>query len=173
MPPPIAPTAGSERVTLTYAWRGELPLKVDIYPFATPFVATSTASSFPPPSPFVLFLHSSPTNPGFSGSRAIIPPWLLTTCSKRGWPLLSADYRLAPEATLSHSWQDIQSLWSFIADEAGLNWSLMSTGAGSEADTGTHTLGPGFVALQQRAGIDVSKAIIVAGGGSAYLGAIG
>lgn len=162
-----------ERLTLTYATRGTLPLRVDIYPFAPLPSTTSKSSSFPPPLPFVLYLHSSPKNPFFAGSRRSVPPWLLAVCKQRGWPLLSADYRLAPEATLDDAWKDVQALWAFIADQGCLNWSIQSAGGGSEADSGVVSLAEGFQALQQRRGVDASKGCIVAAGGAAYLGALG
>ncbi|CAO1619332.1 unnamed protein product [Parajaminaea phylloscopi] len=167
------PSLASERLTLTYATRGDLPLCVDVYPFALPVVTASTGSSFPLLAPFVLFLHSSPKNPFFSGFRRLIPQWLLAICRDRGWPLVSPDYRLAPEADLSDSWTDLQSLWDFLADEGGLNWSIKSAGGGSEADTGSSMLNDGFQALQHRGGLDASKCCVVATGGAAYLAALG
>ncbi|CAO1615876.1 unnamed protein product [Jaminaea pallidilutea] len=167
------PPSVGERLTLTYTTRGSLPLRVDIYPFAARPPATSTSSSFPPPSPFVLYLHSSPRNPCFAGSRRSVPPWLFSVCKKNGWPLLSADYRLAPEATLSDSWSDLQALWAFIEDEGAMNWAIASAGGGSEADSGLVTLGDGLTSLQQRGGIAAHKGCIVAPGGTSYLGAIG
>lgn len=167
------PPSVGERLTLTYTTRGSLPLRVDIYPFVARPPATSTSSSFPPPSPFVLYLHSSPRNPCFAGSRRSVPPWLFSVCKKNGWPLLSADYRLAPEATLADSWSDLQALWAFIEDEGAMNWAIASAGGGSEADSGLVTLGDGLTSLQQRGGIAAHKGCIVAPGGTSYLGAIG
>lgn len=162
-----------ERLTLTYCTRGDVPLRVDIYPFTPATSTTSKSSSFPPPSPFILYLHSSPRNPFFAGSRRLVPPWLLAVCKQKGWPLLSADYRLAPEATLADSWEDVRSLWSFIADQGGMNWCITSAGGGSEADSGAVSLADGFQALQQRGGVDATKGCVVAAGGAAYLGALG
>ncbi|CAO1630092.1 unnamed protein product [Sympodiomycopsis kandeliae] len=160
-----------ERLTLTYAHRGNLALKVDVYPFTQKEPTTSSASSFPPQYPFVLFLHSCPTNPFFAGSRRNIPSWLLNICHVNNWPLLSADYRLAPEASQSDTWKDVVDLWKFINDQNnGFNWSIESAGPGSEADSGSCSLGEGFQRLQSARGIDPRKASIFAMGGAAPLG---
>lgn len=166
------PALAAERLTVSYAQRGPLPLQLDLYPFAPRTPSTSASSSFPPPSSFVLYLHSAPRNPFFAGSKRQVPPWLLTVCRDQGLPLLSADYRLAPEATLSDSWDDLRLLWSFIADEGGLNWAIKSAGGGSEADTGLNILADGHAALQHRGGVDAGQSCIVASGAAAYLGAL-
>lgn len=170
---PYPPSIACERLTLTYGYRQRLPLKVDIYPFQLRQASTSSASSFPPPSPFILYLHSTPDNPFFGGSRQLVPPWLVSVCAERGWPLLSADYRLAPEATLTEAWKDVQALWAFIQDEGGMNWSIASAGGGSEADSGNVSLNEGFALLQQRGGVDATRGCLVASGSAGYMASIG
>lgn len=161
-----------ERLTLTYTNRSNLALKVDVYPFTSKTPPTSSASSFPPQLPFILYLHSSATNPFFSGSKRDIPPWLLSLCSQKGWPLLCPDYRLAPEASVVETVEDIKEVWKFITDQAGLNWCLDSAGAGSEVDTGSVDLNEGFVRLQHSNGVDPMRGCVVASGASAHLAAV-
>ncbi|PWN23756.1 hypothetical protein BCV69DRAFT_296072 [Microstroma glucosiphilum] len=112
----VLSTMSGERLTLPFARRGSsLDLKLDLYPFLHAPSSTSSSSSFPPPSPFVLYVHSAFSNPFFSGSRRDVPVWLLELCEKKGWPLVVGDYRLAPEVGVGEMLEDLQALWDFIA----------------------------------------------------------
>lgn len=191
----VLSTKSGERLTLPFARRGSSSsLKLDLYPFLHAPSPTSASSSFPPPSPFVLYIHSSSSNPFFSGSRRDVPIWLLEMCEKKGWPLVVGDYRLAPEVGVGEMLEDLHALWDFIAKAeeppyggssssskasssttAGrplsglegvtrLNWSIISASPASEADTGTNTLNEKFALLQQGRGLDASRACLLGGG---------
>ena len=106
-----------------------IPLECDIY----------DAPDYPDDTPVLLFFFSGGL---VSGSRAMVPPWLVQvspptlpkvpspdeaqltyhnrqTCLRRKWPLLSPDYRLLPQAKGEDLLQDAQAAFAFAQSYGG------------------------------------------------------
>ncbi|CEH15494.1 MEMBER OF 'GDXG' FAMILY OF LIPOLYTIC ENZYMES [Ceraceosorus bombacis] len=160
--------ASGERVTLTYTRRPSGPLHVDLSPFTPPVRVNDPSSSKPQPLPFVLYLHGGNF---LSGSRHDVPAWLVQLCSARGFPLLCADYRLAPHAGPGAAWSDVQELWTFIRED--LPWIVSAAGSGAEVESGTKPLDEAWEDLQRRGGLDHTRCIIFGAGAGGYLAALG
>lgn len=52
-----------------------------------------------------------------TGDRTACPPWLLNASLKRGWTLVSADYRVLPESTGVDTIQDLCSAYAWVAND--------------------------------------------------------
>lgn len=78
-----------------------LDLKVDIiYPSSLKFVSAA-----------VLYLHGG----GLTGfDRELLPPHIAQSCLLRNWPIISADYRLMPQASAQDMLDDVISAHSFV-----------------------------------------------------------
>jgi acetyl esterase/lipase len=61
--------------------------------------------------PAVVWLHGGAL---IMGHRDTVPPWLLETCSRNGWTLVSIDYRLAPETKLSEIVADVEDAFRWL-----------------------------------------------------------
>lgn len=72
------------QTTHTFA-NHEVPLECDVY----------EADDYPQSKPVFLFFHSGGL---VGGARVCIPPWLAQVCYQRKWSLISASYRLLPQA---------------------------------------------------------------------------
>ncbi|ESZ97254.1 hypothetical protein SBOR_2377 [Sclerotinia borealis F-4128] len=80
-----------------------LDLKVDIIHPAN-LISISTA---------VLYLHGG----GLTGfNRELLPPHIAQSCLLRNWPIVSADYRLMPQASAQDMLDDLISAYSFVHD---------------------------------------------------------
>ncbi|PGH23919.1 hypothetical protein AJ80_01981 [Polytolypa hystricis UAMH7299] len=90
--------------SLTYKTVGSLPIKLDLY--------------LPPKSetnpPILLWFHGGGL---LQGSRSGVAPHMLSGVSKYGFALVSADYRLAPQATIDEIVSDVQDCLTFIHDK--------------------------------------------------------
>ncbi|KAK6211310.1 hypothetical protein QIS74_10574 [Colletotrichum tabaci] len=80
--------------------RHTIPLECDVY----------TADDYPTASPVFLYFHSGGL---VAGSRSCVPPWLVQVCFKNKWPLISASYRMLPQARATGLLQDARAAYSF------------------------------------------------------------
>lgn len=90
--------------TLTYKTVGSLPIKLDLY-------LPSKSTSNPP---ILLWFHGGGL---LQGSRSDVAPHMLSAVSQYGLALVSADYRLAPQATIDEIVSDVQDCLTFIHDK--------------------------------------------------------
>ena len=95
--------------TVTFGHAGSLPLLADIY---TSTSAATTSAATSAPKPVYLFWHGGCL---IFGDRATFPPGYLFAelVAKRGWTLISFDYRLLPEATLEDINADVLAVEQF------------------------------------------------------------
>ncbi|KAL0945018.1 endomembrane protein 70-like protein [Colletotrichum truncatum] len=91
-----------------------IPLKCDVY----------AAEDYPATSPIFLYFH-----PGglVCGSRSCVPPWLVQVCYKNKWPLVSASYRMLPQAKASGLLDDARAAYKFATQ-----WGVKSNGPSTE-----------------------------------------
>ncbi|GAW11795.1 hypothetical protein ANO14919_011470 [Xylariales sp. No.14919] len=88
-----------DRLTFTYATH-QIPLECDVY----------SSSTYPPDSPVFLFFHAGGL---VRGARNCVPPWLVQVCIYRQWPLISASYRLFPQANGESLLEDVTAAYEF------------------------------------------------------------
>ncbi|TGO24261.1 hypothetical protein BPAE_0107g00080 [Botrytis paeoniae] len=91
----------SSRSTHIFKRIDDLDLKVDIiYPSSLTSVSTA-----------VLYLHGG----GLTGfDREHLPPHIVQSCLLRNWPIISADYRLMPQASAQDMLEDVISAYYFV-----------------------------------------------------------
>jgi acetyl esterase/lipase len=94
-----------QKTTHTYATHG-IPLECDVY--ARPGPLSSSPAS--PDSPVFLFFHAGGL---VCCGRDRIPPWLVQVCLQRGWPLISASYRLMPQPGGAGLVEDVSAAYAF------------------------------------------------------------
>lgn len=87
------------KTTHTYSNPG-IALECDVY----------EADGSIPSTPVLLFFHSGGL---VGGARSCIPPWLAQVCYQRQWPLISASYRLLPQAGGEGLRQDAAAAYHF------------------------------------------------------------
>ncbi|KAI0474834.1 alpha/beta-hydrolase [Xylaria cf. heliscus] len=87
------------RQTTTYA-NHQIPLECDVY--SSPEYQLDT--------PVFLFFHSGGL---VGGARNCVPPWLVQVCIQRQWPLISASYRLLPQANGASLLEDVEAAYEF------------------------------------------------------------
>lgn len=47
------------------------------------------------------------------GSKKLgFPVWLREGCDKRGWTIISVDYRLLPESLITDTMEDVKDMWT-------------------------------------------------------------
>ncbi|OHW95940.1 endomembrane protein 70-like protein [Colletotrichum incanum] len=80
--------------------RHTIPLECDVY----------AAEDYPTTSPVFLYFHSGGL---VTGSKACVPPWLAQVCFKNKWPLISASYRMLPQAKASGLLEDARAAYTF------------------------------------------------------------
>jgi acetyl esterase/lipase len=166
--------ASGERITVTYSHpnrsQGGEPLKLDVYAFVPPVDPVDPNPTFSSRNrlPFILFLHGGHF---VTGSRRDVPAWLASLARDNGMPLLCADYRLAPHAGPSCSYEDVQALWRFLRED--LNWIIACSGNGAEVESGNEMLEHDFSELQRRGGIDINRGVVVGLGSGGFLAALG
>ncbi|KAK7450726.1 hypothetical protein Landi51_05042 [Colletotrichum acutatum] len=93
------------KTTLVFAKR-TIPLECDVY----------SSAEYPLTAPVFLYFHSGGL---VSGSRECVPPWLVQVCFKNQWTLISASYRMLPQAKASGLLQDATDAYSFA-----LRWGI-------------------------------------------------
>ncbi|KAF8155378.1 Alpha/Beta hydrolase protein [Mycena galopus ATCC 62051] len=94
--PPSAPLTKTTRLFATH----QVPLECDIY----------SAADYPSEGPVFLYFHAGGL---VSGGRSTVPLWLVQTCHTRQWPLLSASYRLLPQAQGPELLADARAAYEF------------------------------------------------------------
>ncbi|KAI3541573.1 hypothetical protein CSPX01_07381 [Colletotrichum filicis] len=93
------------KTTLVFSQR-TIPLECDVY----------SSVEYPLIAPVFLYFHSGGL---VSGSRECVPPWLVQVCFKNQWTLISASYRMLPQAKASGLLQDATDAYSFA-----LRWAI-------------------------------------------------
>lgn len=87
---------------------GPVDLKVDIYTRASDAAGRLDLS---PTSPVVLFIHGG----GFVAfDREHLGPSIVQSCLKRGWPLVSTDYRKLPQVSGKELLEDVKDAYTFV-----------------------------------------------------------
>lgn len=87
--------------TFTFKSVESIDLKLDVY----------IGKSATPKNPSVLFFHGGGL---VSYDRKSIAPHIVQACLVRGWPLISADYRLLPQATADELLEDVCDAYRFV-----------------------------------------------------------
>ncbi|KAL1923466.1 uncharacterized protein VTP21DRAFT_8446 [Calcarisporiella thermophila] len=94
--------------TVIYKTVDDLPLCADVYIPKSPLVSEAGR-------PVVFNMHGG----GFiEGNRETCISTLAEQIPKRGWVLISIDYRLAPEVKLGDIWLDCEDAWKWLHQEA-------------------------------------------------------
>ncbi|KAK1749767.1 alpha/beta-hydrolase [Echria macrotheca] len=104
-----------QKKTTTFAVH-QIPLECDIY----------DAHDYSTDSPVFLYFH-----PGglVAGARIVVPPWLAQTCFRHKWPLISASYRLLPQARGEDLLQDATAAYEFARTLGGAERKVIVGGA--------------------------------------------
>ena len=90
--------------SLTYKIVGSLSIELDLY---LPSESTTNL-------PILLWFHGGGL---LQGTRSSVAPHMLSGVSKYRFALVSADYRLAPQATIDEIVSDVQDCLTFIQDK--------------------------------------------------------
>ncbi|KAF6807715.1 endomembrane protein 70-like protein [Colletotrichum sojae] len=125
-----------------------IPLECDVY----------AAGDYPSTSPVFLYFHSGGL---VTGSRAYVPPWLVQVCFRNKWPLISASYRLLPQARASGLLEDARAAYAFArkwgTPEGAAAERKVVVGGGSAgffmASLTAHHFSPSPIALMSITGI--------------------
>jgi hypothetical protein len=98
------------RSTHIYQTVGALDIELDVY---TKF-ADQAQEFLTPNLTIFLFLHGG----GLVGfNRRLLPAHVVQSCLKRGWPLVSADYRLLPQVDDRDVVDDVQDAYEFVREK--------------------------------------------------------
>ncbi|KAJ5160599.1 uncharacterized protein N7482_007603 [Penicillium canariense] len=68
------------------------------------------AADYPIDAPVFLFFHAGGL---VGGNRTCVPPWLVQTCYRQKWPLISASYRLVPPIGGKELLEDVTAAYQF------------------------------------------------------------
>ncbi|KAI1170919.1 hypothetical protein F4777DRAFT_567469 [Nemania sp. FL0916] len=85
--------------TVIYA-NYQIPLGCSIY----------SSNVYPSDGPVFLYFHAGGL---VGGARNCVPPWLVQVCAQRQWPLISASYRLLPQASGENVLEDVTAAYNF------------------------------------------------------------
>ena len=99
----------------------DMPLQCDVYD--TP--------DYPNDSPVFLFFHAGGL---VCGARIIMPPWLVQLCFRRKWPLVSASYRLLPQANGDAMLADARAAYEFAQTLGGAHGRPVIVGGASAGE---------------------------------------
>lgn len=107
---PQAPSAMASKSTHVYKTVGDLNLRVDVYTRKS----HEETNAFDPKQPVALFLHGG----GWVAfDREHIPPHVIQSSLLRGWPLISADYRVLPQVKGADIFEDVKDAYSFVEEK--------------------------------------------------------
>ncbi|KAL2062506.1 hypothetical protein VTL71DRAFT_6772 [Oculimacula yallundae] len=101
----------STRTTHTFKTASSLPISLDIY---TPSSRSQASKPYLPTNPVILFLHGGGL---VSHSRRLLHPHIVQSSLLRNWPLISADYRLFPQATAEEMFGDVHDAYRFVREK--------------------------------------------------------
>lgn len=96
--------------------------KVTTYKFSSPdgldlsldiYGPTKSFTSDPLP-PALLFFHAGGL---VAYNQKLLPPYLVQVCPERGWPLVSADYRLFPQVGGIEFFADTVAAYDFVVEK--------------------------------------------------------
>lgn len=90
------------KATFTYKRAGDLSIEADVYRDVNWRERAA-----------VVWIHGGAL---INGHRETVPGWLLDTCRESGFPLVSVDYRLAPETKLPEIVQDIEDVVRWLRE---------------------------------------------------------
>lgn len=119
------------------------PLEFDVY----------DASDYPNDAPVFLFFHSGGL---VTGARIAVHPWLVQACYQRTWPLVSASYRLLPQAGAEGLLEDAGTAYEFARNLGDGNRLVIVGGASAGFFLATlvaHNVSPKPIALLSITGI--------------------
>lgn len=98
------------QTTHVYKTAGSLEIVLDIYTRASDL----SDKRYNDTTPVVLFFHGGGV---VSHDRRLLPPHIPQSCLLRGWPLVSADYRLFPQATGLDLLEDVTDAYKFVREK--------------------------------------------------------
>jgi acetyl esterase/lipase len=93
-----------QKVTHTYKTVGNLEIKADVH----------RDEGDERQRPVVVWIHGGAL---INGHRESLPRWLVDACRERGYPIVSIDYRLAPETQLPEIIRDVEDAFRWIAEK--------------------------------------------------------
>lgn len=96
--------------TQVYKTVGSLEIQLDIYTRD----ADLESNLYKNDTPVVLFFHGGGV---VSHDRRLLPPHFVQSALVRGWPLVSADYRLFPQATGLEVLEDVKDAYAFVREK--------------------------------------------------------
>jgi acetyl esterase/lipase len=96
--------------THVYKTVGSLQILLDIYTRE----ADLSGKRYSVNTPVVLFFHGGGI---VSHDRRLLPPHIPQSCLLRGWPLVSADYRLFPQANGLEVLEDVTDAYAFVREK--------------------------------------------------------
>jgi acetyl esterase/lipase len=97
-------TGSADRTVSTFTYKRASGLSIDVDLLAEPPARDR---------PVVLWIHGGAL---IVGNREDVPEWLIDVCADRGFALVSADYRLAPETKLPEIVQDVVDVVGWIRE---------------------------------------------------------
>ncbi len=186
------PYAFRERLTFSAVAPPDHPSRVlvDLYPFRPKVNPTDGTPSNRLPLACVLYVpapsqssassessSSSQRGPRSNDARRTLPQWLYSFCRERALPLIAVDHDYlseestpSPSPSSSSAAAPATTLPSTLRDlllEDSLNWSLLSSGPGAEADSGSVPLEDEYALFRGHGGLDMRRMMIVAAGEAA------
>lgn len=100
----------ASKSTYVYKTAATLEILLDVYTrkadLSSHHLGTNT--------PVVLFFHGGGV---VSHDRRLLYPHIVQSCLKRGWPLVSADYRLFPQADGLDVLEDLKDAYAFVREK--------------------------------------------------------
>ena len=96
------PTETKVKPTATIAYKTDpITIEYDLY---------SPTTKSDKPGSLIVFFHAGAAY--FGNKKLAFPEWYLEGLNKRGWTIISANYRVRPEATGHEMMTDLKDLWS-------------------------------------------------------------
>ena len=100
----------ASKSTHVYKTVGNLEILVDVYTRKT----DSSSNRYTINTPVLLFFHGGGA---VSHDRRLLHPHIVQASLQRGWPLVSADYRLLPQASGLDLVEDLKDAYAFVREE--------------------------------------------------------
>lgn len=96
----MSPLAPTDTVVFKTTAAG-LDLAVDVF--------SPAGDALSPPAPLIIWYHVGALL--YGDRKAWFPDWLARGAKERRWTVVSADYRLVPEASIDEVLSDVKDLW--------------------------------------------------------------
>ena len=100
----------ASKTSYVYKTVDSLSILLDIYTRETDL----SSKGYNVDTPVVLFFHGGGM---VSHDRRLLPPHIPQSCLLRGWPLVSADYRLFPQAHGLEILEDVMDSYAFVREK--------------------------------------------------------